>query len=442
MLLHRVLVGWLGLHWANTVDAARKRLRKGLRSASLMMRRSWHRAWLLEIVFFFFASSFFAILWWRSAMAATPVSQYIQATWAVLPVLAVTNALPMLGVGAFLSRYSVSDKPSETLAALSRLVEEDFERINGHPRANPFQRYYVYRNVLRRAKTASFSFWEGEETLFTPRPYWDGVWFHGSDSYLRTKEVDWDILYPVHELLFCAITLLRVVTAFRLSGAFSIDGGPFSGSQGSTGFIKNFATIRHLIQDPLKVVNIRDARAIMNFAVASVHYMTEELRNHQEETVRNERQETVFIHFMCDYLIWLNYFHSKLLICRIATARRRIDIKKLQPYFTKIGEGIQGVHKGAVTLRTANLVRMGIAERIHQVRLGTIFPILTTAAALLIYICLQPLAYGQFDPWYARTVAGAAYVLAATSIGMNLAFGVWLLLPALQAEARDLVYRG
>ena len=136
-----------------------------------------HRAWILEIAFLSTAASFFALLWWSSGIADTPVSQYIQTTWAILPVLAVTNALPMLGVSAFLGRYSVSDKPSETLAALSALVQGDFNRIYGHPRGNPFQRRAVYRAVLRRAKTRAFLFEENGEPLYIPRPYWDGVWF-------------------------------------------------------------------------------------------------------------------------------------------------------------------------------------------------------------------------------------------------------------------------
>jgi hypothetical protein len=117
-----------------------------------------------------------------------------------------------------------------------------------------------------------------------------------------------------------------------------------------------------------------------------------------------------------------------------------VGSEKLQPYLAKIGIGINTVHKGVVLLRTANLVRKGTAERIHQVKLGTIIPILTTAGALLTYICLQPLAYGLFDPWYARTIAGVAYVQGATSIGMNLAFGVWLPLPTRETRTVDIVY--
>src|SRR5208282_4714258 len=108
-----------------------------------------HRAWILEIVFLLVATTFFALLWWHSGITSTPIGQYIQSIWAILPVLAVTNALPMLGVGAFLARYSVPDKPSESLAAISSLVQEDYDRIYGHPRTNPFSRTAAYYNVLK-----------------------------------------------------------------------------------------------------------------------------------------------------------------------------------------------------------------------------------------------------------------------------------------------------
>jgi hypothetical protein len=238
------------------LEKARECLNRGLemgpRRARDAIHYLAHRAWVLEIALFSVSAGFFTLLWWHSGIAKTPVSQYIQTTWAILPVLAVTNALPMLGVDAFLGRYSLADKPSETLAALSALVNGDYGRINGHPRENPFQRRSVFYSALRRAKTNTFSFTEGKETLYTPRPYWDGVWFHGSSSYRETKEVDWRILYPTHELIFCATMMLRVVAAFRESGSFSIDVREISsGTQGSKWFLEEFTKHQHLLLRPL-----------------------------------------------------------------------------------------------------------------------------------------------------------------------------------------------
>ncbi len=401
-----------------------------------------HRAWLLEIAFLLCAASFFALLWWTSRIADTPVSQYIQTTWAILPVLAVTNALPMLGVSVFLGRYTISDKPSEALAGLSALVRGDFNRIYGHPRANPFRRRAVYRATLRRAKTGAFLFEENGEPLYTIRPYWDGIWFFGSSAYVKNQRAERSILYPTHELLFCAIVMLRIVAVLRASGSYSLGrrGRREQGSQGSYWFLEDFVKTQKLLTPPIRRINIHDAQRIIYHAIDSTHYMTEELQAHEGAMVRDERRDTMFIHYMCDYIIWMDFFHNKLMECRVAFVRRRIAIEKLQPYFEKTMGGYQAAHEGVINLRTANLVRMVTAERIHQVKLGTIIPILTTAGALLTYICLQPLAYGLFDHWYARTVAGVAYVIAATSIGMNLAFGVWLLISAPQSRRADLMY--
>jgi hypothetical protein len=97
---------------------------------------------------------------------------------------------------------------------------------------------------------------------------------------------------------------------------------------------------------------------------------------------------------------------------------------------------------GVKKLRIANLVHKATADRIRQVRLGSIFPIFATASALLAYVCLPPLVYGSFAPIYGEALEGIAYVLACTSIGLNIAFGLWLLLPAGAVRTADLVYRG
>lgn len=346
----------------------------------------------------------------------------------------------MLGVGAFLARYSLPEKPSESLAEISNLVQDDYGRIYGHPRTNPFARTATYYNVLKRTKTKVFSFMEGTEPLYIARPYLDGVWFYGSNGYPTSKTVDRDLLFSVQELLYCAIIMLRIVAALRVSKAYSITvSGSSQGTQGSTWFLEDFTKRKQLFQLPSKPVGIRDAQVIVHSAVSSVHYMLDELRRHQEKEARNERKETIFFHLMCDYLIWMDYFHLKLLKCRVAAVRRRVTQEQIQPYWATRTSGIERVHKGVVTLRTGNLVRKGTAERIYQLKIGTIIPILTTAGTLLAYLCLQPLAYGMFDLWYARTVAGIAYVLAATSMGLNLAFGVWLLLPAGEPRPVDLV---
>jgi len=166
----------------------------------------------------------------------------------------------------------------------------------------------------------------------------------------------------------------------------------------------------------------------------------EELRNYQESTVSSEWRETKFIGYMVDYLIWLHYFHGKLLRARVARAVQRINVQKLEHYFETQTTSLNQFHQELMKLRTANLTRIAIAERIHQVRLGAVLPIIVTAAALLSYICLPPLAYGPVDAVYARVLSGVAYVLASTAIGMNVGFGLWLLLPVTEGPRADLVY--
>jgi hypothetical protein len=185
---------------------------------------------------------------------------------------------------------------------------------------------------------------------------------------------------------------------------------PFGGSQGSIWFLRELEKNSQLIRAPLKELSQRDAWLIVRLALDSEHYMLEELRDHRDANTTDERTQTGFVHLMCDYLIWQAYFHAKLMQSRIINARhRRQDsvAQLLRAWYDKNIRGISNVKQQAFEFRAANLPRREVAERILQVRRGTIIPLMATAVVLIVYLCIQPLTYGALAPQYARTLSAS-----------------------------------
>lgn len=388
------------------------------------------RAWIIESVVSILAVSGFSILWLYSGLSDIPIAHYIQSMWSILPVLALTNALPMLGVGAFMARYSASEKPSEIIANLSALVKEDYSRLNAHPRESSFQRLTTYRKLVEKTKVDNFLFYSEKESYYTPRPYWDGVWFFGDDDYPSKGFFDKRFLYAAHELIFCSIVMLQSVDELRRSNSYTISlGRRTGGTQGSIWFLEDFIRMRHKFIDIPPSLIAADAISVVYLAHNSIHYMTEELRRHHDELTQDERHLTIFINHITKYLIWMTYFHIKFLECRFIRASRSHSLERITKNVETRVIGMIKFRDDVMKLRNANIPRRAIAERVHQIKLGTLLPVSGTSAAILSYVCLVPIAYGLYDFRYAQILCGIAYVLASMSIGLNVTFGLWLLLP-------------
>jgi hypothetical protein len=203
------------------------------------------RAWVLEILFYLVAVPAFSHLWLHSSIAQISVRDYVQYIWAIVPVLAITNALPVVAVTTFLSRYTIADRPSETIATLWNLIQGNYNRVVGHPRTSVFQRIDAYRRAVMAARTSTFQFSENGNRFYTVRPYWDGIWFYGSENY--RSQTDRLVFYSAHELIFCGMQLLQVVAVFRRSRLTTISKtGATGATQGSRWFLEKFAQYDHL----------------------------------------------------------------------------------------------------------------------------------------------------------------------------------------------------
>jgi hypothetical protein len=76
----------------------------------------------------------FAEVWRWSGMQAVSIRDAVTYSWALLPVLAITSAIPLLGATSTLSRYTTFDKLSELFAQVSTVCEKHAGRLREHPR--------------------------------------------------------------------------------------------------------------------------------------------------------------------------------------------------------------------------------------------------------------------------------------------------------------------
>lgn len=209
---------------------------------------------------------------------------------------------PPLGANAFLARFSVAENPSEIMEAINTLLSSHYVWLQGHPRENVFRRIEPYIWILKRPEERSFIFSEGDHPYYTLRPYWDGIWFYGRSGGRYDPGMATQLIYSVQEMIFCSMMVLRIILKMRQMGAHSV-GGHFGGTQGSLWFLNALERQSALINEPLNSIEGREAANLVILAAASSHYMLEELRKHQQLSTRNELRETIFIHFLCDYLI-------------------------------------------------------------------------------------------------------------------------------------------
>ncbi|MDP9057021.1 MAG: hypothetical protein M3N34_06815 [Pseudomonadota bacterium] len=358
-------------------------------------------------------------LWVVGVNSKSSNAELISFIWSTLPVLAISNALPMLGATAVLARYAVSEKPAETLKQILEVVAADANRYYETKGYLLSSVNSVKKAMSEAPETLSF-FSEGEQ-LFTPRPKWDGVWFFPWTSSRTPTE------RAVHEVTYCAIEVVRLVHDVRRHKV-ALVGGTYGGTNGSLWFLKSLKKQGYPnINKPMT----RDkARAIVKLAHQSLHYMREEFSNHRDSTVFNEVRETEFIRIFCEYMVWLGFFHNKVLLTRWKALRERnpkIEARSITATVEKFMQGVNVTKDALEVIAATNFPRRFIAFRVMQLRRGIILPIIGTMLSTLICLSLKPLS--GFQPQMAMQATTIAYSLIAASLVSNFTFGLWLLMP-------------
>jgi hypothetical protein len=412
---------------ANAIITRARKVREKLRSVHLRAMRSteilltalWTRVWFIELLIAAPVALFAYKLWVLGLNPKNSDVEQISFIWSTLPVLAISNALPMLGATAVLARYAVSEKPAETLKQISDVVAVDanrFRETKGYPLSST-------NSVLKamRGAPATLAFFSEGEALFTLRPNWDGVWcFPWSSSPTPTQRA-------VHEITFCAIKVIRLVHDVQRNKV-ALVGGRYGGTNGSRHFLKLLKNAQLPKID--KPMTQQKAIAWVRLAQYSLHYMREELSAHRLATDLNEARETEFISIFCEYMKWLGFFHNKVVLTRWRALRDRypkLETRSLYKVVEKFMHGVDTTRYALEAIAATNLPRRSTASRVMQLRKGIFLPMFGTAFATLICLSLKPLA--GFKPEMALTATAIAYSLIAASLTVNFTFGLWLLTP-------------
>ena len=400
-------------------DKLRRLRLRSIRHAAISFNALGTRVWLIELLIAVPIAMFAHHLWVLGLNPKSSAVEQISFVWSTLPVLAITNALPMLGATAVLARYAVSEKPAETLKQISDVVAGDANRFH-ETKGYPLSSVNSVRKAMSEAP-ATLTFFNKGEQLFTPRPDWDGVWFFPwSPSRTPTERA-------VHEITYCAIEVVRLVHDIQRYNV-ALVGGRHGGTNGSRWFLEQLKKAgRPKIDKPM---TREKAITWVQLAHYSLHYMREELTDHRVATDLNEARETEFIRIFCEYMKWLGFFQNKVLLARWQTLRDRyprIGTRSLPTTIEKFMQGVNSTTGALGVIAATNLPRRSTASRVMQLRKGIFLPILGTAFTTLICLSLKPLA--GIAPEKALAATAIAYSLIAASLASNFVLGLWLLMP-------------
>src|SRR5882724_448608 len=295
--------------WSHSARAARA----VLGSFARVVRAGLHRIWLVELALSFLLAGTFFFGWHYIQSISAAIREPPGFPSALVSVLAITNAISLLGANTYLARYSAFDKINEIFSAVSKITLDNQERFDGHPRKSKFARHDFYSWLFSRIVIESVDL-SNTIRRYTWRPYWDGIWFFGSGDYNRPYVGDLRVFLTFHELLLTAIVVLRHVIRLRDTKAFVIESG--SGSQGSRSFLATLRKYERILRAPLGSLSREDAIRLIKLAEHSTHYMFEEFRSQLRGQTWEEYRKLRFINLFVEYLIWLTYFQGKFLEMR------------------------------------------------------------------------------------------------------------------------------
>lgn len=389
---------------------------RAIRWASDACNAVRRRAWLVELLIMVPVASAAHYLWMMGASASESIDSLSAFIWSTLPVLAISNALPMLGATAVLGRYSISDKPAETLKQISDVIESESDRFR-QKKGTPLASHMSFKKAMRDTPLTLTFFSEGE-AQFVPRPNWDGVWFFPWTSCPALTRL-------THEMTYCAIRVIQQVHKVH-NRKVALVGGRFRASNGSRWFLDELKIAGHPKIDG--TMRRQEALTYVFLAYKSLYYMCEELEAHVGARDLNEYRETEFIDVFCEYMKWLGFFHNKTLTAQwqvLCERYPKVRDLQLPPSIEKLRHSTNDTKKALGAIVAANLPRRATAARIAQVRKGVFLPLIGTAVAALTCLSLKPLAGWQ--PETSAFAMALAYDMIAASLAANFTFGLWLL---------------
>ena len=237
---------------------------------------------------------------------------------------------------------------------------------------------------------------EADDGWFIYRPNWDGVWYQVANSpFYHSNRTSTQLAQVqfLHEAVICANTVLKAVDQFRSSGGALIESA--RGSNGSNWFLESFD--KHKSRGHLELppeLSLHEAVSAISLALASEHYMQEELREHASNVHWAPFVLTTFQLEYVDYAKSLTQLIEKLQLLRWANLNARFPALATTHEKTVVSllwlEKLVEVRQALASLRVKVVAAHGAARYFHQIKTWSVPGIGVSLTVLLGVLCGWP----------------------------------------------------
>jgi len=325
-------------------------------------------------------------------------------------VLALVVGVLLIGTTVSLSSYDGADTLSSLHAELTTSTDPFFTKFfaGGRARHKLYNREFR-RRVLLRAGVDKLLFQQygSNETdggWYVYRPNWDGVWYQVANSpFHRSNRTSIQLAQVqfLHEAVICANTVLGAIDQLRSSGGTLVECG--RGSNGSNWFLESFEKYKsngHL--ELTSELSMHQAVSAISLALASEHYMQEELREHASNVHWAPFVLTTFQLEFVDYAKTLTQLIEKLQLLRWANLVARCPAvattQKKRAFDLLWLEKLVEVRRALASLRAKVVSAHGAARYFHQIKIWSVPGIGLSLTILLGVLCGWPYLKWAADP--------------------------------------------
>ena len=204
------------------------------------------------------------------------------------------------------------------------------QRYNAHPREEPLRRATRIRSLVSASRVPVLLLRneQGQEDYYVYRPRWDGVWYqiaHSPFSSHQPSTARTSVRF-MHEATLCAIQILRLTRDMRKNRCSLLT--EQSGTNGSRWFLEDLRAVQNSKELGISAsspvtMRTQDAARLINLAIHSCHYVSEEFSEHMPNPNWDPKQFTYFLCYFVEHAKWVGFLWVKLQYLRLARASLR-----------------------------------------------------------------------------------------------------------------------
>jgi hypothetical protein len=351
----------------------------------------------------------------------------------LLQVIATILGVNILGLTINTNQLGQTTNLRKLVVDTQEAVDDVYERYyNAHPREQALQRHQRVARALNSSPVNILILRDEQksEDYYVYRPYWDGVWYQMPQSPFSHCELGAGRreIQLAHEATLCAIQVLRLTRDMRRNGCGLLSTS--RGTNGSRWYLESLARIENsnelgMAQSSPVTISCIAAGRIVNLAMDSNHYMSEEFQEHASEENWEPHSLARFLCYFLEHAKWMGFLWTKLQMLRLARAQRRMrrsaEIPKAA--MERLGMAtILSLHPELLTFSKTATAEFGAANRFWLVRQAAI-PGLGWAMAFLFFAAaIWPISSLWLDVSRQLMIVSIVYGLGILALLESLAF--------------------